>query len=432
MTSAGTMITGAHRTQEWLRARPLLIDALFAGLMGLLALADLSGDAVGEPARDADLLAIALVVVGAASLTLRRVAPVAVFWFIIAISCVFYARDYGSFMAAVGLAGIYAVAVHAGNRRTAWISLAAGSLLLVGVASLTLLDASDGYRWAAALSMTTSIGATILAGTVIRNKDEIFADTKQRAERAEADRKIEAEQAVAKERLRIAREMHDVVAHGMSLMTVQAAAAQEVVETRPDDAARLMHSVETTGRDALAEMRRMLGVLRNDEPADGAAGPEQLVPQPSLGDLDTIITHCTEAGTPTELTISGDQRPLAPGIELAAYRTVQEALTNVVKHGGDAATAAVDLHYGVDTLHIEISDTGRGAVSSLSRSGSDFDLNHGHGHGLIGMRERIEIYDGQVAAGPQPGGGYAVNASLPIKPRSDPPAVASKDSETVA
>jgi signal transduction histidine kinase len=272
--------------------------------------------------------------------------------------------------------------------------------------------------------MTLSIAAAVLAGVVVRNKEEIFADTKARAERAEADRQAEAQRAVARERLRIAREMHDVVAHGMSLITVQAAAAQEIVRASPDEAARLMHSVEATGRDALAEMRRMLGVLRNDDRSGSTVQRGELAPQPSIADLNATVTHCREAGIPTELIISGEQRALPPGIELAAFRIVQEALTNVVKHGGDEATATVELRYNADMLGINISDTGRGAMSDLTRDGS--------GHGLIGMRERIEIYDGQLAAGPRPGGGYQVKVSLPIDAAWDRPGVISAEPEGTA
>ncbi len=419
-----TMISAARRTQEWLRSRPLLMDALFAGLMALIALSELFSDpAVGQP-REPDVTGVALVLIGAASLTWRRTAPVTVLTLVVGVSCVFYLRDYASFMAAVGLAGIYAVAAHEGNRRLAWISLGIGWSILFVVAYFTVLDGVDGFRWDSALGMTTTIGATMLLGMVIRNKEEIFADTKARAERAEADRRAEAERAVTQERLRIAREMHDVVAHGMSLMTVQAAAAREITATRPDDAARLMHSMETTGRDALADMRRMLGVLRNDESSGLHGQSGQMTPQPSLDDLGTIVAHCNDAGTPTELNVSGDRRPLAPGLELAAFRTVQEALTNVVKHGGDAATASVSLHYGGSELHITISDTGRGAASGLTQTGS--------GHGLIGMRERIELYDGQLTTGPRSGGGYEVTASLPINPTKTRPAVVAADTETTS
>lgn len=421
---AKTWIGLARRSQMWLRSHPQVVDLLLAGLIALLALADLSDEGTVNGTREADTIGVLLILIAATALVWRRVAPVAVMVFVIGVSCVFYVRDYGSFMAAVGLAAFYAVAAHENNRRTAWITLGTGFAILFAVASFTVLDGIEGFRWSSALSMTLSVGAAVLAGAVIRNREEIFADTKARAERAEAERNAEAERAVTRERLRLAREMHDVVAHGMSLITVQAAAAQEITHTHPDDAARLMHSVETTGRSALIEMRRMLGVLRNDDPSDPAVSRGDLAPQPSIADLDTTIEQCTQAGTPTELTISGDQRPLPPGIELAAFRIVQEALTNVVKHGGKSATATVELRYTVDALHIEVIDTGRGAVSQLSRTGS--------GHGLAGMRERVEIYDGQLAAGPRPGGGYRVGVSLPTNTASSRPAVVSAEPEGTA
>jgi len=422
-TSATTTVTVARRTQQWFREHPRSADTLFAALVAVLALAELGSDDIGA-ARAADSIGVALVLVGALALVWRRLAPAKVFAIVVVASIAFYARDYGSFMSPVGLAGVYAAAAHESNRRTAWTVLLLGWVGLYGVASFTVLQDPDGYDWSTGLSMNTSIGAAMLAGAVIRNKEEIFADTKDRAERAEADRLVEAERAVTRERLRIAREMHDVVSHGMSLITVQAAAAREVVMTRPEDAAGLMHSVETTGRDALTEMRRMLGVLRNDESAGQLDQPGQLAPQPSLDDLETIVANCVEAGTPTELVITGDERPLTPGVELAAFRIVQEALTNVVRHGGDAATATVALRYDTDALHIEIGDTGRGAASGLSGPSG--------GHGLIGMRERIEIYDGQLAHGPQPGGGYAVTASLPITPGSGRAAATTQESESNA
>ncbi len=163
---------------------------------------------------------------------------------------------------------------------------------------------------------------------------------------------------------------------------------------------------------------------RNNNPSEATAARGALTPQPSLAELDTTIAHCTQAGTPTELIIRGDERPLPPGIELAAFRIVQEALTNVVKHGGDAATATVELRYETDALHITINDTGCGAVSQLTDTGG--------GHGIIGMRERVETYDGQLAAGPRPGGDYRVDASLPTNTATDRPAVVSAEPETTA
>lgn len=424
MSSAAiSIISAARRAQDRLRSRPFLSDVLLAGLMALLALADLSGDGVADQAREPDALGVGLVLIAATALLWRRVVPIPVLAFVVAVSGVFYARNYGSYMAAIGLAALYSVTVHETNRRNAWIAVAISWSVLLGVASVTILDGVDGFRWSNSLGMTLTIGATILAGAVIRNKEQIFVDTRDRAERAEADRQLEAERAVARERLRIAREMHDVVAHGMSLITVQAAAAQEIAETRPDDAARLMQSIEATGHDALADMRRMLGVLRNGDQAENPVDRGMLAPQPSLADLDATIAHCIEAGTPTELVVKGHHRPLTPGIELAAFRIVQEALTNVIKHGGETATATVTLRYAPEALNITVTDTGRGAVSALTRSGG--------GHGLIGMRERVEIYDGQLAAGPRPGGGYQVEAIIPLS-SADHQSVASTKTEGTA
>jgi signal transduction histidine kinase len=194
--------------------------------------------------------------------------------------------------------------------------------------------------------------------------------------------------------------MHDVVAHSMSVIAVQAAAGREIVHSNPDKAADVFERIETVGREALAELRRMLGVLRE-------TGDEQtsLAPQPGIGDLAAAVEQSRAVGVETTLVVAGEQRALAPGIELAAYRIVQEALTNVRKHAG-AASATVRIAYEPRALVIEVSDDGRGAVTSLSRSGA--------GHGLIGMRERVEIYGGELTSGPRPGGGFVVRAVLPV------------------
>lgn len=417
------MIAAVHRAQEWLQERQRVFDVAFAGLAALLSLGELSGESING-LREPDLLGVVLILVGAFALIWRRSVPIVVVLLVAGVSSVFYTLNYGSFMAFVGTAALYSVAAHEPNRRMAWIVIGTVATGLVVLAGFTVLDGPDGFSIFDASGMVISISAVVLAGAVIRNKNEIFADTKERAERAEADRKAAAERAVANERLRIAREMHDVVAHGMSLITVQAAAAREIVDTRPDDAARLMHSVETTGRNSLADMRRMLGVLRNDEPSETNGHRSEMTPQPSLDDLGTIIAHCNEAGTPTGLDVSGDRRQLAPGLELAAFRTVQEALTNAVKHGGEAATASVALHYDDAELHITVTDTGRGAAAGLSQATG--------GHGLIGMRERIELYDGRLMTGPRPGGGYEVRASLPLSPAKTRPAVVAADATTTA
>jgi signal transduction histidine kinase len=414
------LIEGARRSQVWLRARPCLLDIAFAALIAIIALADLATEEMtAASVREPDALGVVLVLVGAAALIWRRSAPVLVLAITTGLSLIIYIRDYGSFAAAVGLAGLYAVAAHENNRRLAWAAVAVASVLMTGVASLTLLNRDDGFVYSNATSMVALILASIILGGVIRNYQEIFADTQARAERAEADRQAEAERAVARERIRIAREMHDVVAHGMSLIAVQAVAAQEIAETRPDEAVNLLKSIESTGRAALADMRRMLGALRNGDGSDDQLDRGELSPQPSLADLNSVIEHCNEAGIPTKLTISGTELPLPPGMELTTFRIVQEALTNVIKHGGQASSATVELRYEPTELRIVVADTGRGAASELTHLGA--------GQGLIGMRERVEIYDGELSTGPRSGGGYKVEAVLRIETSATRPSVASAE-----
>lgn len=237
---------------------------------------------------------------------------------------------------------------------------------------------------------------------VIGHRKQRLIDLEERASRAEAALATAARLAVVQERTRIAREMHDIVAHGMSTISVQAAAGQVVAPQDLDRAVAIFASIEDTGREALIEMRRMLGVLR-----DGGGRTGEFSPQPSLRNLDDAIDHCVLAGLPVELSTTGEPRRLAPGIELAGYRIIQEALTNSLKHGGDATVAFISVHYGPEEVSITITDTGRGAVSSLSSTGG--------GNGLLGMRERVDAYQGDFTAGPKPGGGYEVRARLPMR-----------------
>jgi signal transduction histidine kinase len=213
--------------------------------------------------------------------------------------------------------------------------------------------------------------------------------------------------------------MHDVVAHSMSVIAVQAAAGQEVVHTDPAKAAEVFARIEAVGRESLTELRRMLGVLR--EAGDDDAS---LTPQPGLADVATLVARSADAGVATELVVEGARRPLAPGVELAAYRIVQEALTNVRKHAGASASAVVRLAYEPTTLMVEVVDDGRGAATSLSRTGT--------GQGLIGMRERVEVYGGELVAGPRPGGGYSVSASLPVTDGAAPTLASARPREETA
>jgi signal transduction histidine kinase len=235
-----------------------------------------------------------------------------------------------------------------------------------------------------------------LVGKAMRGRVADMSLLEARAEKAEREREQRAQAAAREERARIARELHDVIAHSVSVMVVQAGAAEEVLRQAPERALEPIRAVQETGRQALAEMARLLGILRRDGEELG------LAPQPGLDHLETLVEQTRLAGLPVELRVEGTPRPVPLGADLSAYRIVQEALTNARKHAGDAS-AAVTVRYGPEALELEIVDDGRGS--------GDGD---GGGHGLVGMRERAALFGGELHAGPQPGGGYRVHARLPL------------------
>lgn len=392
-----------NATRRWFADAAHLVDLFVVVVVALLAVADVASTANTTEAwqRPVDALAYILVLAGSVSLYWRRRAPIAVLAFVTAVIVVVYLREYGAFLSVLGLPALYAVAAHEDRRRRAWWAMSIATIALIVAASLSVLDRPDGFAYLTAVSMIGFLAAAVAAGVIIRNRERIFVDTERRAAQAEADRAAEAERAVIRERSRIAREMHDVVAHGMSVIAVQAAAGREIVHTNPDKAAEVFERIENVGREALAELRRMLGVLRD-------SGDEQtaLAPQPGIDDIRTAVEQSSASGVPATLVVDGAERPLGPGVELAAYRIVQEALTNVRKHAGASASARVHITYEPQALVIDVSDDGRGAVSALADTGA--------GHGLIGMRERVEIYGGELSSGPRTGGGYGVHAVLPV------------------
>lgn len=380
----------------------MLVDLAIVAVVGVLATLDLASS-VDRVAGSPSPGAIDYILVVAASLSLfwRRRRPVTVMLFVVAMVVVLWLRGDVAMFSVLGLPAVYAAAAHAEDRARTWWALGLGIAGLLVVAGFTVLDADDGYQVGTAVSMTGFLLAAVAAGVVIRNRERIFVDTERRAAEAEADRLAEAQRAVARERSRIAREMHDVVSHGLSVVAVQAAAGREIVHTNPDKAAEVFARIEAIGRESLTELRRMLGVLR--EAGDDAA---LLQPQPGLGDLAAFVEQASLGGVTASLVVEGSERPVAPGVALAAYRIAQEALTNVRKHAGTSATATVRLVFEPQQLVVEVADDGDGAASSLAGSGG--------GYGLVGVRERVEVYGGTLSAGPRRGGGFLVRATLPI------------------
>ncbi len=290
------------------------------------------------------------------------------------------------------LLGFYSVAAYAEERRGILGAAIVGvSILAIDIPRL-IAGMNPGDIIPAWLFYTTIwfIGRTIRKGRLQA------ARLQDLAAQLELEREEKTRTAVAEERSRISRELHDVVAHSVSVMVVQAQAAQRLLEGEQNEARQALGSIETTGRQALTEMRRLLGILRRTD-AELA-----LAPQPSLRHLDALIEQVRESGLPVELHTEGETRPLPPGVDLSAYRIVQEALTNALKHAGPAR-ARVEIHYGDDEVELEVTDDGPGT----GRGG-------GAGQGLVGMRERVALYGGVLESGKRNGGGYLVRARLPL------------------
>jgi signal transduction histidine kinase len=273
----------------------------------------------------------------------------------------------------------------------------AGLAVAEGVAAVVIHNDPNG-------GVANFVVASIIFGIVwaiafgVGRKSVEADEFKERATRAEREREEQARVAVADERARIARELHDVVGHSVSVMTVQASAVRRLLLPEQQREREALLVVERTGREALAEMRRMVGVLRRPEEAPA------LAPQPSLEHLDKLVAQAREAGLPVELRIEGDSVQLPAGVDLTAYRLIQEGLTNAIKHAR-ATRAEVLVHFTDDHVELAVSDDGSGSGSG-----------DGGGHGLVGMRERVSVYGGELEAGPGPSGGYRLRARLPIGP----------------
>ncbi|MBM4794298.1 sensor histidine kinase [Streptomyces sioyaensis] len=245
-------------------------------------------------------------------------------------------------------------------------------------------------------------------GDSMRTRRAYWAQLEERAARLEKEREAQSRIAVAAERARIARELHDVVAHNVSVMVVQADGAAYVLDAAPDQTRQALETISGTGRQALAEMRRLLGVLRTGEQSEGG----EYVPQPGVEQLEDLMDQVRGAGLPVDFRVEGEPRELPSSVALTVYRIVQEALTNTRKHGGPDVGATVRVSYRDEDLELLVEDDGRGAQQELYEEGGADGL----GHGLIGMRERVGMVGGSLTAGPRAGGGFRISAVLPLKP----------------
>jgi signal transduction histidine kinase len=343
------------------------------------------------------LLDAVFVGVMALPLLARRRAPLLVLVLVIAAGYAGYARgpDVGGGLQSwiVLNVALYSVAAHCERAR----AIVGGALVGAFVLLFEIPRLVEGGSVADVAGEWLFLGGVWLLGRWVRQRRHRTDDLERHAAALAADRQALAREAVADERARIAREMHDAVAHSVSVMVLQAGAAEQVLATSPERARESLVTIQDTGREAIVELRRMLGLLR-DPVADVS-----LAPQPGVGRLDALLEQVRAAGLPVELTVEGEPRRLPPGIDRSAYRIVQEGLTNTLKHAGPAH-ASVRLRYDDRALELEVLDDGRGPGGTS-----------GGGFGLLGMRERAALYGGVLAADARPGGGYALRARLPLE-----------------
>jgi signal transduction histidine kinase len=295
------------------------------------------------------------------------------------------------------LVAVYSVAAY-GDRRVALAGLAAAELGLAAV-QLTPGKFDAPVVW---VQFALIIGAAWLLGYFVGDRHVYAARLEERTAELEQAREELARRAVAEERLRLARELHDVVAHSMSVIAVQSGVGAHVAESRPEEVGKALSAIEATSRATLEELRRLLGVLRQDSEPQAS-----LAPVPGLADLEGLLGEVAKAGLAVRLQVEGTPSPLPAGVDLSAYRIVQEALTNVVKHAGPAQ-AQVTIGYRDRDVTVEVTDDGRGAAAPTG------DGRGGTGHGLVGMRERVAAFGGDLETGPRPGGGFRVAARLPL------------------
>jgi signal transduction histidine kinase len=366
-------------------------DAMLAALLFALMAGELAGKspAPGEAAATpvAYLWALAIT----APIVVHRRYPVAAVLVCAAAIAGYSTGHFSAFPGYAAFAMVFVVSLHSGRGRGA-LAFAVTAVALGAAIAIQSEPTVSTNTW---IVTGLLLAVAWLAGDNLRVRQQRWAALAARARRLEEEREERARQAVTEERLRIARELHDVVAHSMSVIAVQAGVANHVIDTRPEQARTALATVETTTRAALVEMRRLLGVLRRpDEPAGS------LTPSPGLADVPALIAQFAEAGLAVEQAVTGTPDHLPDGVDLSAYRIVQEGLTNVLRHGGPKAYLTIDHRPG--RVRVTVADDGNGRPATGTG-----------GHGLIGMRERAAVFGGTLTAGARPDGGFEVEATLP-------------------
>jgi len=378
----------AGQASRWLGGLNWRQDLALPAVLLALQLAGAAATVAGHhsPTKHLGPADWALLVVGPLALVFRRRWPVAVLW----VAFVATLSPSGAWSANLSLIAAFFLAATSGHRRPAWVVIVIGYVCSVWLAPLAYGNPTGSLT--RALALAGWLAVLVIAAEVVRLRRERTVETS-------ATRALEAQRRASEDRLQMARDLHDVIGHNISLINVQAGVGLDLMDTHPEQARAALAAIKAVSKDALDELRTMLAALRQgDEEAPRA-------PAPGVGRLDELVELTRAAGIPVTVQTAGEARSLSAAVDLAAYRIVQESLTNVARHAG-TATATVRLTHGPDGLDIEVCDDGH----TLATNGA----SPGTGSGIAGMRERADALGGRLQAGPRPGGGFAVTAHLPF------------------
>jgi signal transduction histidine kinase len=398
---AGQYAGCMERAYTWPRRHPLLADGALA--VALLAWAVFGSDSLRSLGAGELIGDIAIILLVTGPVLVRRKHPVAAFAVALAAILAALSTDLrvsqGGWALPAVTVLLYSLAAYRPRRVSLSGLLICEAVVVIGLASSQQAELSTKTAWVA-LALTAPIACSWIFGDSVSYRRAHNAWLEERARRAEAERDTKARLAAAAERSRIASEMHDIIAHNLAVIVGLADGGQYAAVRTPERSSQALGAIASTGREALSELRRLLGVLTED---DGRAA--DLAPQPGIADLEALLDRVRAAGLPVILVMRGDPAGLSEGQQLTVYRIVQEALTNTLKHAGPAATAKVILNYADGAVDVQVTDTGLGAAAGSP---------DGDGKGLHGMRERAAVYDGTLQAGPvRSGGGWRVAAHLP-------------------
>jgi signal transduction histidine kinase len=379
------------------RTRSRLIDGAVTAALLALFLFQLATYVLVPGQRPSSVITYLLALAMVLPFGVHRRRPLVAAVIVLGALLLYSVAHYGPYPGINAFVLLFAIALHSERRqsRAVFAATLVTLTIAVWVQPGTVTTAST---WFSTLLVAAVAG---LLGENLRHRRERWAELVERGKFVENEREERVRRAVIEERLRIARELHDVVAHAMSVIAVQAGVGHHVIDAQPEEARHALAAIETTSRAALSEMRRLLGVLRQEGETQAV-----LTPAPGLADLPLLVAQVNEAGLNVTLTATGEPTGASAPVDLTAYRIVQEALTNALKHGGPAARVIID--YGQSEVYVEVTDDGRGGQVRRSTPTNTV------GHGLIGMRERVAVFEGDLTAGPQPGGGFRVAAHLPL------------------